>query len=191
MHYQGRLSSKEPTWYSQQVRRDVPSVAADWLFDEESLTAKLIRTCQRRCDGRFSVKVIRQYWGRPFYSERKLLSMRRGEMAFIREVKLHCNDNEWVFARTLIPAGSFTGKARRLAFLGNKPLGAVLFADRASHRRLMQFAVMQPTHEIYRHALSAPESTSEVIWGRRTVFVYGGKPLLVNEIFLPKLLEAS
>jgi len=191
MHYQGRLSSKEPTWYSQQVRRDVPSVAADWLFDEESLTAKLIRTCQRRCDGRFSVKVIRQYWGRPFYSERKLLSMRRGEMAFIREVKLHCNDNEWVFARTLIPAGSFTGKARRLAFLGNKPLGAVLFADRASHRRLMQFAVMQPTHEIYRPSLSAPESTSEVIWGRRTVFVYGGKPLLVNEIFLPKLLEAS
>ena len=44
---------------------------------------------------------------------------RLGEAAIVREVELLCGETPWVFARTLIPATSLRGPARRLAMLGD------------------------------------------------------------------------
>jgi chorismate--pyruvate lyase len=113
--------------------------------------------------------------------------MRDGEVALIREVQLLCGDCPWVFARTLIPASSFRGKARRLARLRNKPLGALLFSDPTTVRENMQIARLCDNHLLHQHASAGLADKTKALWGRRTLFYYAQQPLLVNEIFLPDI----
>ena len=114
--------------------------------------------------------------------------MRLGELAIIREVELLCFGQPWVFARTLIPARSLQGAARRLAFLGDRPLGEVLFADPHMQRGDIQMARITERHRLFFRA-TKHLSKAEEIWGRRSLFKLAGNPLLVNEIFLPDIPE--
>ena len=113
--------------------------------------------------------------------------MRLRGAALIREVELHCGRRCWVFARTLIPAKTLEGGAKRLAYLRARPLGAVLFADPNVRRDLVEVARLSPNHILFecaaRGLLPAPDS----LWARRTRFLIDDKPLLVNEVFLPDL----
>ncbi len=159
-----------------------------WLRDPASLTRRVIGACP----GRFRVQVLRQHWARPLPSEAALLGMRRGERALLREVRLQCDGRSWVFARTLIPVGSLRGRARRLGQLGSRPLGAVLFADPTTRRGALQQARLGPRHALFHEALAGlPVERPEALWGRRTLFIYAGQPLLVNEIFLPGIPEPA
>jgi chorismate lyase len=155
-----------------------------WLRDTGSLTAHL-RAC---CGPGFRVEVLGQGWGTPLPSERRRLGLRRGELALVREVRLACADRgAWVFARTLIPAASLRGPAKRLSRLGSRPLGEVLFAQRGARRGETEMARLGPGHALYPLALAGQAAPPGWIWGRRTLFHLGGCPLLVNEIFLPGL----
>jgi len=181
-----RSSPFEPAWHSLSAVRatGAPAAKTGWLLDPGSLTQKLVNACDQ---GVFQVRLVAQHWARPLYTESRILHMRRGEMAFIREVQLLCNQTPWVFARTLIPASSFSGKARRLAHLGNKPLGALLFADPQTIREKMQLAKLTTGHLLYQHACIDVDELPSALWGRRTLFYYAHQPLLVNEIFLPDI----
>jgi len=121
----------------------------------------------------------------PLPSEKKLLKLARSEKSMIREVELYCDDQPWVFARTLIPVSSLSGGARRLAHLGDKPLGAVLFADPTTERELVQIAKLLPRHPLFGAATDHLKEQPDELWGRRTLFQFARKPILVNEIFLP------
>lgn len=175
--------STEPAWYLSDSFRDVdlPSEMAGWLLDAGSLTSKLIAAC----DGEFSVLPVSQQWGRPLRSEQQLLGIRKQEVALTRQVLLLCNNSPWVFARTLIPASSFRGRARRLAYLKSKPLGAVLFSDPHTVRETMEIAHFHKQHLLHQYVNRYAGAIAEELWGRRTLFYFAGQPLLVNEIFLP------
>ena len=174
----------EPSWIHWRTRGlALPTGVDDWLLDPGSLT----RRVQGACEGRFRVRLLHQGWGRPLYSETRLLRLRRGEFAIVREVELLCGETPWVFARSLIPASSLQGRARRLAHLGEKPLGALLFADPSLRRGATQIARLLPRHPLYGAATSHLEVQPRELWGRRSLFFYAGKPLLVNEIFLPDI----
>jgi len=174
----------EPDWMGWERLRyaQVPNGIYPWLHDRASLTARIKSVCQ--C-AEFRVRVLRQGWGRPFYSERSLLGMRQGEIAIVREVELLCGEHPWVFARTLIPASSLSGPARRLAHLGNRPLGEVLFSDQRTRRGVTQVARLLPRHRLFLAAVGELQERPAAIWGRRSLFSLSSKPLLVNEIFLP------
>ena len=182
---QPTTASLEPNWsdWPRQRVSVIPAVVLEWLKDEGSLTKRLIQTCP----GQFRVRLLRQDWGRALYSEQRQLRIRRGEAAMVREVELCCDEIPWVFARSLIPASSLRGSARRLAHLGEKPLGAVLFADRNVHRGETQIARILPRHPLFASATSHLERKPKELWGRRTLFTIADKPLLVNEIFLPAI----
>jgi chorismate--pyruvate lyase len=154
------------------------------LLDPASLTRRL----QLACDKRFSVQVLRQGWGRPPASERRVLGIKRGERAVIREVRLMCDAIPWVFARTVIPARTLRGRQRRLARLGSKPLGAALFADPHLRRGEVEVCRIVPGERLYGRAADSL-SAADAVWGRRSVFWLGGKPLLVSEFFLPALIR--
>lgn len=154
-----------------------------WLRDHGSLTAAIVA----HCDGQFGVELMHQSMRKPLPSERHLLGIRRDELAIVREVKLMCGDQVWVFARTVIPVTSLKGRARHLAFLGNKPLGAVLFSSPRTQRSRVEIARLDKRHALYGPATSHTQLKVDDLWGRRTLFVYEGKPLLVNEIFLPEI----
>lgn len=161
----------------------------DWLSDNGSLTQRLIE----HCSGAFEVRVRGQRWKAPLLSESMMLGIRAGEYAMVREVELLCNGIPHVYARTLIPKSSLTGRASHLQGLGSKPLGALLFSDPTTRRSAIEFARLVACHRLYGWAMnSMRESEREMaseLWGRRTLFCYAGMPLLVNEIFLPAMCE--
>lgn len=177
----------EPVWRpkSQFFTSDIDPVIASWLLDPNSLTERLIR----ECTGQFSVRVLFQGWGRPMANEARRLDMTIRSLALIRQVHLLSNDQPLVYARTIIPPQTLRGKQRRLLRLGQKPLGAVLFADKSMHRTEMELARITPDLPLYQHANSHSSKEAGEIWGRRSVFYLQDKPLLVSEIFLPSIKQ--
>lgn len=181
-------SIAEPVWQRLGRRRpvDVPAVAWSWLADTGSLT----RRVQTACAGRFEVRLLGQAWGTALPSERRVLRGRLRSRVLIREVELLCGGEPRVFARTVIPVRSLSGAARQLGRLGVRPLGAVLFAHPATRRGGVEIARLLPAHPLFAAAVAhLSGQRPAVLWGRRTVYRYAGKPLLVNEIFLPGLLS--
>ncbi len=161
----------------------MPAQRLDWLLDNGSLTRRLMEACGEA----FRVAPLDQGWRRPLLNEAGVLGMRPEHYALIREVHLLCGQQPWVFARTVIPPRTLGGKRRRLARLGNKPLGAVLFADCSMRRSPVQIARLRPGQWLFDAATAPLTETPAEIWGRRSLFYLAGHPLLVNEIFLPEL----
>ena len=170
--------SSEPAWRRMISVSDytVPGQWWPWLSDTGSLTQRLIDAC----NGELTVQVLRQNLGVPRLSERRALGLPQRRQALIREVILLGGGIPWVYARSIIPLSTLTGRLRRLRQLDNRPLGALLFSEPSMCREPVEIAcytsAQMPT------ALVAKQST---MWGRRSVFRLHNKPLLVSEIFLP------
>ena len=182
----------EPVWRSAQrlaatVSSKVPACMQDWLHDKGSLTRRLVQACQ----GQFRVEVLSLAWQRPMLNEALRLGLPAQQRALIRQVMLYCNDQPWVYARTVLPVRTLDGPYRFLIRLGNRPLGAVLFADPSIKRDEMEFACIQPGSTMFDMATSRSADIPECIWGRRSVFHLQTAPILVNEIFLPSIPAAK
>jgi len=177
------MQKREPVWRSHKhvQRSRVPLDWWRWLIDPDSLTARL----QCACNGRFHVEVVRQQWATPLHNESRVMGLPEGRRALLREVFLYCDEQPWVFARTILPATTLTGRERRLMHLGNKPLGAVLFADPGMRRSEVELACIRPGQRLFNQATKRLQASPKGIWGRRSVFWLHQKPLLVSEIFLP------
>lgn len=175
----------EPEWHvaTRLHRRDVPESALRWLLDPASLTRRI----QSACHGCFRVEVLFQGWARPQRNEMHALGMRHGSTGFVREVHLLCDEQPWVFARTVIPRTTLTGPRRCLTRLKSRPLGAVLFADPTMQRGPVEIARLSPCDKLYPAAFQHLDQRPDTVWGRRSLFTLGGKPLLVSEIFLPDI----
>lgn len=182
----------EPSWYQGQsfFLKSAPENLQSWLIDRGSLTQRLIKSCKLK-QGKFHVKVYDETWAKPQLSEARHLGMKNGEMGFIRQVHLYCDEIPWVYARTIIPRATLHGELQKLTNLGTQPLGAVLFANKHINRGSIEIAKLTKKHTMFDVATTQiterTRAQSEEIWGRRSVFKIGSKPLLVSEIFLPDL----
>ena len=169
------------------LRSSIPRDLSGWLLDTASLTLRL----QRLCPGRFQVRVLSQAWGTPRIDEARALDMRPGRLAIIRQVHLLCDGQPRVYARTVIPVTSLRGKLKRLAHLGTRPLGGLLFADPGMQRGGVELARIGRGQSLYQAATCHLRQHPEAIWGRRSVFRLSGRPLLVSEVFLPDFPAVS
>ena len=156
----------------------VPAQWRDWLSDTGSLTQRLVDACQ----GDFSVQILGQELHRPRLSERRALGLPARRLALIREVVLLGAGVPWVYARSVIPLTTLTGRLRSLAHLDNRPLGALLFSDPSMRREPVEIACHTGSNSQMPMALG---DFQDPMWGRRSVFRLDNKPLLVSEIFLP------
>lgn len=163
------------------LRSSIPRGLSGWLLDTASLTLRL----QRLCPGKFQVRVLSQAWGTPGIDEARVLGMKQGSLAIIRQVHLLCNGQPWVYARTVIPVTSLRGKLQQLAHLGARPLGGMLFADPGMQRGRVELARISSGQSVYLAATGHLHHCPAEIWGRRSVFRLSGRPLLVSEVFLP------
>jgi len=175
----------EPCWqrHSFIARHGAPVELLDWLLDPASLTRRLQQTCK----GEFRVAPVGQHWQRPMLNEAQALGVLPHERCFVREVQLLCDDQPWVFARTVIPVRTLTGPRRRLSRLGKKPLGAVLFADCSMVRSGIEIARLSSGQPLFARATAGLSQLPTSIWGRRSAFFLNHQPLLVSEIFLPAI----
>jgi len=140
------------------------------------LTRKLIIASRNT----FVVQVLRQGYSKPRPAERNALGLPLRRLALVREVVLCGGGTPWVYARSIIPLSTLTGRQRSLRKLDARPLGALLFSDRGMRRGPLEIARVPG-------ALIPDElaPASAQLWGRRSLFFLDGKPLLVSEIFLP------
>lgn len=161
----------------------IPAQLKHWLLDRGSLTQRIIEAC----DGQFQVELREQSWQRPLLTESRMLQLRKGSDALVRQVNLLCGQQRWVYARTVIPRYTMAGDLRRLARLGNRPLGAFLFAYRGMQRLQMEVARLVPGDSLYEQAVAGLAQRPAVIWGRRSLFCLKKKPVLVYEIFTPAI----
>lgn len=174
---------RNPRWHTVHplLRRRLPPAARDWVLSTGSLTAGV----RARCPGSFQLRVLRQRWARPHAGEAAALGLRPGSRAMLREVALCCGERPLIMARTVIPATSLRGRQARLAALGRRPLGELLFRDPSVQRGPFELAWLS----LAQAGLAAGGWRDTVVRGRRAVFRIGGVPLLVSEFFLPALWD--
>lgn len=162
-----------------------------WLRYPRSLTAALTAACP----GRFSVRLLSQGGGRPSVDEGGALRLERHSAPIVRQVQLCCDGQPWVFARTIIPRATMKGAGGRLARLGNRPLGALLFADPGVRRGPLQVARLMPGQALFAAALEELGSDrtphGRALWARRCVHHLDSGPLLVTEVFLHTIADGG
>jgi chorismate--pyruvate lyase len=177
----------EPVWrrHEMLMHHEVPAEIAPWLFEQGSLTRRILL----HCNNKFRVEVLSQKWQRPMLNEALRLDAHPEHYALIREVLLYCGDTPWVFARSVLPRKTLTGPRRFLGKLGNRPLGEILFSDPNIMRDDLEIAEIKKGQRMYRCATECLHNPPDFVWGRRSVFYLHKKPLLVNEVFLPSVLD--
>jgi chorismate lyase len=157
-----------------------------FLFHEGSLTYLI----QEHCSGKFNIELISESWQQPMEDESILLSLTNNEASFIRKSLLKCDDLTLVYARTVIPVKTLSGKNQKLMELGAKPLGDVLFNDTTTYRSDMRYAKIPVDCDFYSDASKYLESESD-LWARQSLIYIEQQPLLITEIFLPAILECG
>jgi chorismate--pyruvate lyase len=155
----------------------MPENLGPWLIDDGSLTRKLVALSKDQ----FEVQVLRQEVATPGAAEAHALKMTQQTPVMIREVVLKGRGRPWVFARSILPMTTMTGRLAGLRTLSNQPLGELLFQDPSMTREPLEAACLPARILSVPAALAAGD---EPLWARRSVFFLDQKPLLVSEVFL-------
>lgn len=180
-----RIRPHSETWLPRPPRASVPARLRPWLTDSGSLTARV----RARCDA-FSLVVLEQRLALPHPDESSLLGLRRGEIAWVREVLLVADGVPVVFARSILPRHERGGSWTLFHGIGSRPLGAALFADPSIRREPLACRRLDRRDARYHRILrAAPPGLSKGVWARRSLFRLGGRVLLVSEMFLPTIFE--
>lgn len=152
---------------------------SDWLFDANSLTARLKRRC-----GTFTVNVLGQHV-EPCSAAEATPEIIAGQAVLVREVLLYCDEQPQIFARSLLPLNSLTGEQEKLANLGEQPLGQVLFNNPSLQRQQFEIAHFDSNSSVAVLCQYLNLPCNQRLWGRRSLFSIESKPVLVAEVFLP------
>jgi chorismate--pyruvate lyase len=173
---------------SQWLRRppSVPEKYRVWLNDHGSLTRRIEERCR---DVR--VQLLSQHRARVNRDEGVIWPHGLRRMAWVREVYLVCRRTPVVFAHSVIDPKALNGAWRRLGRLGNRPLGAALFADPRIQRFPLRQRKLNRNHPLYRRACAALRTRPAHLWARRSLFTLRGMPILVTEVFLPGILRLA
>lgn len=165
-------------------------VYRQWLIERGSLTARL----QSKTKG-FHVHALAVRDDLPYRDEVHLLGLVPHQYALLREVILMDDNQPLVFAHSVLPHKSLRGVWRDLGRLGNKPLGAALFADPRVMRTPLQYKKINKQHALYARAAKNLASLPPFLWARRSIFqlnsAYKHHAIMVTEVFLPVVLNLN
>jgi len=120
--------------------------------------------------------------------EADLLRLKTGSAVIRREVFLYGDGQPVVFAQSILPRNSLHGDWRNLGKLGNKPLGATLFANPKVKRRPLTYKKLSANHALYQSATRYLAEKPAFLWARRSVFSLACAGIIVTEVFLPYLI---
>lgn len=171
-------------WNTKLPRRPDAVRCAPWLHERGSLTARL------QARGCFTVQVLRQRLARPTLDEAIALNAKRDSLLWVREVALRVDGLTLVFAHTVLPRRPRGPLIDWLARLGNRSLGALLFAHPGFVRGEIRYKRLDHRHSLFRPAIEAMQLTNappKSLWARRSRFTFGAQSALVTEVFSPIL----
>ncbi len=124
-------------------------------------------------------------WALPEEDERQKLALKTEELAWVREMHWQCQQQNWIYARAVIPKAHLNEKTNSLMDIGARSLGDYLFKDPNLSRSEFEFAYFLAKHPYYVAAQIDHSEAPTGIWARRSIFYYYATPLLVSEFFLP------
>lgn len=161
-----------------------------WLTGRHSLTVRLVAASS-------SFAVVPLFEGRavPCPDEARLLGLRPGVLARVRQVALVCDGRPAVYGHTVLPLAPRHPFDRIFRGLGRRPLGGALFADPRIQRGPLRFRWLDGRHGLGRaaaHHAAMKEGApamfpTDRFLARRSLFSGAGKSVLVTEVFLPGL----
>ncbi|QEL65727.1 4-hydroxybenzoate synthetase [Oryzomicrobium terrae] len=162
----------------------------NWLVGRRSLTARLVAACSS-----FSVAPLYEGLAVPHRDEARLLGLRPGQLARVRQVCLVCDGRPAVYGHTVVPLAPRHRFDRVFRGLGGRPLGHTLFADPRIRRGPLRFCRVDRRHPLGARAQAALATELPAggrplrapLWARRSLFAGPGKQVLVSEVFLPGL----
>ncbi|MDF2867090.1 MAG: chorismate--pyruvate lyase [Gammaproteobacteria bacterium] len=163
----------------------MPEAVRERLLDSGSLTCYLEQHAQKS----FNVEVVNTGWLYAKPSEVQYLGIHPREKIWVREVFLRCDRNIKVYAWSVFPESTITGKYKGLQRLGSKPLGKILFNQSNVIRSEFEIAQIANDHPLYQKITRELHNKPEFLWARRSVFKLDDKPLLVNEVFMPSFFS--
>lgn len=175
-------------WRDHPISLRPGSILRSWLADPGSMTFKLRTRCQE-----LRVQRLRQCRGNALADECDVLHLTPRVPVQERDVILHCDGQPVLFGHT-VAALSALSAWPFFVRLGERPLGASLFADPLVQRGAIQFTRLYAGHPLIRRLCAglAPSQVATVraalpLYARRSVFRRQGNLLLVTDVFLPAL----
>ena len=173
---------KDIAWYVPEESPTLPSQPLkSWLLSTSSLTQKL-----KNCCDVFEVKILSEG---EIYS--KTNESPDQKPLWVREVLLCLNGTPWVFASTLVPNNLMAVMDNSLKYLGNRPLGELLYSNDAFIPGKIEVTYFDCGPKL----ISLCQPSEEALWGRRRYFSYrhNSAPIgdiIVSEAFLPAAIKA-
>ncbi len=144
-----------------------PLIWQDWLSNSQSLTQLI----EKRTKKSVTIKVLADQRQSISLDEQRFFQ-RPLKRCRVREVYLCIDDTPVVLARSILPTTSCTGINRPIVNIGNTPLGEVLFKKGKAPILARQITEIP-----------------SLGFGRRSLYLLRGHPILISEIFLPELLN--
>jgi chorismate lyase len=150
-----------------------------WLAEPGLLTARVRRACGSETRFRL-LRVAR--------SRLAAALARRMNVAdtgcLVREIEFACGGTRWIFAQSVFP-DSTVRQHPWLAELGNVALGESLLGRADVSRQPLEYSELRRSDEL---AVAAGEG-ADGAWARRAVYHLSEAPILVQEVFLPALVN--
>ncbi|MFT5519946.1 MAG: chorismate--pyruvate lyase [Enterobacterales bacterium] len=160
------------------AKTEANMVQFQWLSDQGSMTNRLIAAAEFP----LTVKVTSSSEQDIDTEERAFLKITTTQ-SYVREVLMSIDNNPWLYGRTIIPHQTLQGDGSEIKLLGDKPLGQLLFKNGLNSRQFIEVATITKNHHLYPHF--AMDGELENLWARRSMFLFNGSPLLVQEVFMP------
>jgi chorismate lyase len=137
----------------------------------------------------FAVRPVLLKNAKSFTDESAQLGLKANQHVLIREVLLVGNNQPVVFAHSVLPHASLRGAWNGLGKLGNKPLGAALFANPKVKRTPLEYKKLSACSPISMRVAGHLKTSPKALWARRSIFSLNCARILVTEIFLEELFE--
>jgi chorismate--pyruvate lyase len=182
-------------WPLERVAPQVPGALVSWLAEPGLLTARV----RALCGDDLAFRLLGPLREAPLPVSLQARLDVTGPGCLLREIEFCCGARRVIFAQTILPAATVAGFPW-LSNLGDAPLGEALReAGQPLDRDPLEYRALRHDHPLaiaaWQSSASSPRATAAArvagveLWARRAVYRLAGHPILVQEVFLPALLQ--
>ena len=189
MHARASLTPQSSPWTTLDlVAAQVPPTLRSWLAEPGLLTARI----RELCGDRMRFHMLAPLREIHLSDELQARLGGRDHGGLLREIEFRCLRERVVYAQTVLPDSTVRAHPW-LRELGDSPIGESLRrAGGAVQREPLEYAPLPPAHELALAASEAsPDARDVTLWARRAIYRLEGLPILVQEVFLPALLQVA